>query len=226
MSEELTTVSAKEKYPWSVKTEVVTRYMSVGNMRLVSEVMNIPYNTLVDWKREPWWADLVEEVRKAKRSKTNNKITKIIEDSLELIQDRIENGDFILNNKTGAVERKPVPLRDVANVTNQLLTRQLQLEELSDKMEQRNETVQETLKLLAKEFSKWQRIQNRSGATDVDPLIKSNSTVVEVKENDLALHDQWEARLQEGSGEVYEQAFSGEEESGAEQSSSYDGESR
>lgn len=215
MSEELTTVSAKEKYPWSVKTEVVTRYMSVGNMRLISEVMNIPYNTLVDWKKEPWWADLVEEVRKAKRSKTNNKITRIIEDSLELIEDRLANGDFILNNKTGQIERKPVPLRDVANVTNQLLTRQLQLEELSDKMEQRSETVQETLKLLAKEFSKWQRIQN-----------KSNSTTVEVKENNLALHDQWETRLQEGSGEVYEQTFGSEEEGGAEQSSSYDGESR
>lgn len=170
MSTEEYKVPARNGYPWSVKTEVVTRYMSVGNMRLVSEVMEIPYDTLLTWKKEPWWTELVNEVRKAKQSKTNQKITKIIEDSLAIIEDRLENGDFILNNKTGEVQRKPVPLRDVANVTNQLLTRQLQLEELSDKMEHRNETVQETLKLLANEFSKWQRIQNKTNATTVEVI--------------------------------------------------------
>lgn len=159
---------ALEKYPWSVKTEVVKKYMLLGNMRLVAELMSIPYDTLSDWRKQEWWVELHDEIRKAQKAKTNTKLSTIIEDSLEIIQDRIQNGDWVLNQKTGELQRKAVPLRDVGNLTNQLLTRQLQLEELSERMEHRKESVQDTLQLLAKEFSKWQRIQNKSTATDVE----------------------------------------------------------
>jgi hypothetical protein len=172
-------VSEVTKYSWSEKTEVVKKYMLLGNMRLVSELMNIPYDTLSGWRKQDWWVELHDEIRKAQKAKTNTKLSTIIEDSLEMIQDRIQNGDWVLNQKTGEMQRKAVPLRDVGNLTNQLLTRQLQLEELSERMEHRKESVQETLQLLAKEFSKWQRIQNKSTATDVEIKDAVESPMVE-----------------------------------------------
>lgn len=188
-------MSAITKYSWSEKTEVVKKYMLLGNMRLVAELMGIPYDTLSDWRKQDWWVELHDEIRKAQKAKTNTKLSTIIEDSLEIIQDRIQNGDWVLNQKTGELQRKAVPLRDVGNLTNQLLTRQLQLEELSERMEHRKESVQETLQLLAKEFSKWQRIQNKSTATDVEII----DAIQEQTATEMDVHKQTENG--EGVGE-------------------------
>jgi hypothetical protein len=67
-----------------------------------------------------------------------------------------------MNNKTGAIVRKPVSLRDAATLTNQLLSRQLEIEKLMDKYEGQKDSVQDTLKMLAQEFAKWQRINNKN----------------------------------------------------------------
>lgn len=160
-------------WSWSDKTEAAKKYMLLGNMRLVSELTGISYNTLCDWRKQDWWTTLIDEIKAAQKAKRGNKMSQVIDESLEIIHDRIINGDFILNNKTGEIQRKPVSLRDVGNLANQLLTRQAQLEELSAKMEHSKETVQETLKTLAKEFAKWQRISATKDATDAN-IIENN----------------------------------------------------
>jgi hypothetical protein len=184
-------------YTWQKKVEVVTKYMSLGNMRLVSELCSVPYETLYDWRKQDWWKQLVEEIRVAKKAKTNQKLTDIIDISLEIVADRLENGDFVLNQKTGQVERKPVSVRDASTITNNLLTRQIQMEEMASKADVQRDTIQETLKILAKEFSKW---NNKSAAK---PVIDVN-----FKEVTNAVHDEREEGLQEGSSEVYEQTGS------------------
>jgi hypothetical protein len=204
-------VPANTPWNWSEKSEAVTCYMLTGNMRVVAETTGIPYDTLTDWRKTDWWQQLVEELRTAKKAHTGNKLSAIVNNSLELLTDRLENGDWVLNNKTGQMTRRPVSLRDATQLTNSLMTRQLQMEELADRMEHRRETVQDTLKILAKEFQKWNRIQNK-GATEVA-----------FKETENAVHDQWEERLQEGSGKVYQQAGSEEEEGGAECSTTDNG---
>lgn len=187
-------------YSWSDKSKAVQLYMLNGNMRIVSEAMEIPYDTLSDWKHSDWWPQLVEELRAAKRAKTGVKLSNIIETSLEVVQDRLEHGDFILNNKTGKLERRQVSLRDAAAVTNNLLTRQLQMEEIADKMENTKATVQETLTLLAKEFQKMNKQKTKSLATDV-----------EFKDVQDAIHEEREEGLQEGSSVVHLEAGSQEE---------------
>jgi len=191
-----------KSYEWSDKTKACQLYMLNGNMRIVSEVTDIPYDTLSDWKRSEWWPTLVEELRAAKRAKTGVKLSNIIDTSLEVLQDRLENGDWVLNNKTGEMQRRPVSLRDATTATNNLLTRQLQMEEIADKMENNHTTVQETLTLLAREFQKMTRQKNNKSATDV-----------EYKEITNAIHEEREEGLQEGSGSVHEQTGSEEEES-------------
>lgn len=157
-----------KSYEWSDKTKACQLYMLNGNMRIVSEVTEIPYDTLSDWKRSDWWPTLVEEIRAAKRAKTGVKLSNIIDSSLEVLQDRLENGDWVLNNKTGQMQRRPVSMRDVTTATNSLLTRQLQMEEIADKMENNRTTVQETLKLLASEFKKMTRQKTKQIAEDIE----------------------------------------------------------
>ena len=191
-----------KSYEWADKTKACQLYMLNGNMRIVSEVTEIPYDTLTDWKRSDWWPTLVEEMRAAKRAKTGVKLSKIIDTSLEVLQDRLENGDWVLNNKTGEMQRRPVSLRDAQAATSNLLTRQLQMEEIADKMENNKTTVQETLTLLAKEFQKMTRQKQKQEALEV-----------EYKETLDAIHEERETGLQEGSGSVHIETRSEEEES-------------
>ena len=148
---------------------------------------------------------MVAEIRATQRAKTGQRLTDIIQSSLEVVSDRLENGDIVLNNKTGELIRKPVSLKDAATVTNNLMTRQLQMEEIADKMENTSVSVNETLKLLATEFQKWSKRITRDKAQDID-----------FKEQINAIHEERETRLQEGSGTLHLEAGSEEEEGGAE----------
>lgn len=182
---------------WEKRMECVSRYMLLGNMRVVSEQTGVGYDTLIEWKKSDWWPDLVEQLRRQKKAKTSDSITKIVEQSLDIMQDRLENGDPFFNQKTGKVEYKPVSVKDATTIASSLLQRQLQLEELAQKHEVQADTVQETLSLLAKEFKKW----NKSSSTEVI---------------EDAVYAQREAGLQEGGGSVHQQALSNQETSRAE----------
>ena len=190
------------RYTWEEKAAAAQHYMLNGNMRLVSDLTGVPYDTLCDWKKSDWWLTLIEEIKLTKKTKTGNKLSTIIEASLDAVSDRLANGDVIYDQKTGELKRKPVSLRDAAQVTNQLITRQLEMERLAEKMEHRKETIQDTLSLLAKEFAKYQRAQSNKQAIDI-----------EVKEIPNAVHDKWEEGLQEGSETLHQQARSEKEES-------------
>lgn len=189
-------------YNWSDKTKAVQLYMLNGNMRLVSEVTNIPYDTLYDWKRQEWWATLVEELRVAAKAKRGAKLSTIIDNSLELVQDRLENGDWMYDQKSGKLIRKPVSLRDVTQVANNLMDKQIQMEQLADRMDNNKTTVQETLAMLAKEFQKLNRNKQKASAIDVD-----------FKEAPSAIHEEREEGLQEGGSPVHLETRSEEEES-------------
>ena len=158
-------------YTWDKKLKVVEKYLALGNMRAVSDLEEVPYQTLKDWKQQDWWDQLVEEIRSSRRTLKSNKMSDIIDKSLEAIADRLEKGDYVLDNKTGKIKRRPCSLRDVQAMTNNLLARQIQLEQLADKMEHRSENVQDTLATLAKEFTKWAQKQAKTQNVDVVDVV-------------------------------------------------------
>lgn len=196
--------------PWSKRMEVVARYMLLGNMRLVSEQTKISYNTLMGWKNADWWPEMVSQLKRQKQNKTNENIVRLIEQSLEVMQDRLNHGDFVFDQKTGNVVRKPVSVRDATQIATNLLQRQQVQEELEQKLNVKTTTVAETLSLIAQELKKHNRI---------------TGPIEDAKVITHAIHDQWEEGLQEGSSKVHQQTGGNPETSGAEQSSSNDGES-
>jgi Trp operon repressor len=188
--------------PWSKRMEVVARYMLLGNMRLVSEQMNISYNTLMAWKNSDWWPEMVDQLKRQKQHKTNENIVRLIEQSLEVMQDRLDNGDFVFDQKSGEIKRKPVSVRDATQIATNLLQRQQVQEELEQKLNVKTTTVQETLSLIAQELKKHNRI---TGPVE-------DAKVIELSEqSDNAIYDQREEGLQEGGGEVYEPSGSNQE---------------
>lgn len=147
------------KYPVEKRIEVVTKWLAIGNMRIVSEVTGVSYQLCRMWKQESWWNDIVAEVKASRAIALDTKLSKIVDRSLEMIDDRLVNGDFVLNQKTGEVIRKEVSLKDATKVATDLLTRQavLQKQETETTTQQSNATVKDQLAMLAAEFSKFNK---------------------------------------------------------------------
>jgi hypothetical protein len=199
------------------RAEVVKKYTILGNLHLVAELCGVSYAQAKVWKNSQWWKDLELEFRVAKRIEQDNKLQAIVERALDAVSDRLENGDHVLVPGSDEFKRKPVTLRDATNAATSLMQRQAVLEKMSshEQIAEERQTIAEQLSFLANEFAKF---NNRS---------KAGAQTIEYKEiEDDALHDEWEEGLQEGSGEIYEQAGSSQEEDGAERGSESNGEER
>ncbi len=208
-------------WPMEVKIQVVSQYLVLGNMALVSAVTKVPHQLIRAWKGQPWWKDVEAQVRATENLQMDNKLSKIVDKSLDAVLDRVENGEYFYDQKLGQVKRKPANLRDVARVSVDILSkRELLRGNATERKEVTQVSVDEQLKALALEFARWQNPTIQKPTIDVEMV-----EISEDKEKERALYDEWKTRLQEGSGEIHEQALGSEEADGAECSPSEDGES-
>lgn len=144
-------------WPMEKKIEVVSQFLVLGNMKMVAATTGVSYDLIRQWKAQPWWKELEAEIRQTQNIEMDTKLSKIVDKSLDAVLDRVENGDFIYDQKAGQVKRKPVALRDVARVSVDILSkRELLRGNATERKEVSQISVGEQLKLLAAEFAKWQ----------------------------------------------------------------------
>jgi hypothetical protein len=155
------------RYTWEKKYQVAVYFLSTGSMRETSENSGVAVATIESWRKLPWWDNMLEEIKNTDRSKLQNKLSQIINKSLSAIEDRLENGEMVLNNKTGELVRKPVSLRDAQTAATNLLGKQLALEKNIEETVVKQKTIQETLTMLAGEFAKWNNKKIKASATDI-----------------------------------------------------------
>ena len=137
------------------KTEVVALYVSgVTDAEDLSKFTHVPASTIQRWRGEDWWTELSEKIHTTIDQDVVARQTEIVELALDEIQDRLQNGEAILDRKTGEVKRKPVSMRD-ANIVANTMTDKRQL--LRGKPTSRSEklTVDDRLSKLAEEFQRF-----------------------------------------------------------------------
>lgn len=174
-------------WPFEKKLEVVSQYLILGNMKQVAVLTGVSHDLIRQWKGQPWWSELEKEIRNTQNIEMDTKITKIVDKTLDATLDRVENGDYFYDQKSGEVKRRPVPLRDVHRVAVDMLgKRELIREGSQNRNEGSKISVEENLKLLAQEFAKWVKGEEK-------PVID----LVEVED---AVYEEREAGLQEGTG--------------------------
>lgn len=168
------------------RLEVVTTYLALGKVPMVESVTGVPRATIRQWKMQPWWKELVAQIQTESDQELDTKLTKIIERSLDAVNERIEGGEFILDSKTGTVKRIPVKLRDVHRVAVDLLDKRDLVRAKPEKSKEQ-EIQADVLKKLADQFSDWVKVH-----------LKKEPKIIEGVVLDNALHDQREEGLQEG----------------------------
>lgn len=145
-----------ENGSWTEKTknEVIHTYLVTGNLALTARIMDVPEETIRYWRKQDWWDDSVREIRHSGKVELSSKMKKIVEASIAVIEDRIVNGDFVFDQKTGAVIRKPVNLKDAHKVAIDMVDRQGALEQEADGGVSSNESknIASSLEKLAEAF--------------------------------------------------------------------------
>lgn len=165
-------------YPDSAKLEAVKLWLLTGNLRHTSAALNIPYITLQSWRYSEWWKELVEDLKTEENIQLTQKLRKIAEKSLEVLEDRLQNGDYVLDKQTGKLVRKPVNLRDTTLAYNSLHDRrQKLLEKKEDKQE--NKQVMDRLSALAQKFEEIANRKQPIQVTDV-MFVEKSEEVLEV----------------------------------------------
>ncbi len=138
----------------SKRIEAVTVYLSTGSLTETGRLLGVPYKTLEGWKSQDWWKELVAKIQSEQDQQLDAKTSKIIDKALEGLLDRIENGEYIYDQKTGKTKQMPAKLRDLNFAFNTLLDkRQLLRNKPTKIVEQHSTAVQ--LQNLADSFAKF-----------------------------------------------------------------------
>jgi hypothetical protein len=100
----------------------------MGNLRLASATCGIPEVTARRWKAQAWWKEAESEFRKAGKLALSGKLTDLVTKVFVALEDRIDNGDWVHNPKTGQLERKPLSGAVINNIMKDTINQSVSLE--------------------------------------------------------------------------------------------------
>ena len=123
----------KRFYTDKEKLEAVQLYLLTGNQRATAAALNLHKNTMNNWVSSQWFKDLSQQVRNEGHIALSNKLKTIASKALDVTLDRLENGEWIYNQKTGEMIRKPVQARDSAKIAASFLDSAEKVEKQSTK---------------------------------------------------------------------------------------------
>lgn len=156
------------------RIEAVTTWLALGNMPLTAAATGIPKDTLNRWRYSDWWKELVAQIRSEETLALDGKLSKIVNKALAVVEDRLDNGNFQYDQKSGEHVRVPVNLKDSIKATADLLDRRETLRKIPQKQEIEN-TVDDRLAKLAEEFARFAK------AKDITP--KPEQITVDIEES-------------------------------------------
>lgn len=138
------------------KAEVVASYLVLGNATMVEAVTGVPTGTIRWWKTQPWWGDLVSQIQQESDVELSSKLKTRVEKVLEVVEDRLQNGDFFFDQRTGEFIRKPVSLKDTWKVGREMIDVRMMLRRQREQTVDQK-AVSDILGGLAKEFATMAR---------------------------------------------------------------------
>lgn len=102
------------KYPKELKIKAAATYLTSGNVTETAVSCGLDQRLVSDWKNNSkWWPQLIEDMRKAKQDQLDAVLTHAIDNLLDKLGTRIEEGDPYVK-KDGTIGYMPVKTKDLA----------------------------------------------------------------------------------------------------------------
>lgn len=90
---------------------------------MIQAATGIAAGTIKKWRQEEWYQELIAEIRDQEDREIDGKLTKLVNTSLKVIEDRLEGGDYMWNSKENKFIRKPVYMKEANKVASELIQR-------------------------------------------------------------------------------------------------------
>jgi transposase-like protein len=149
---------SSKQFSSALKHKAIKLYMENGNLSLTARVLDVPFNTMQHWRyRTNWWPELEKRFQEESDRKLAAKMEKLVAKAVDKVEDRIENGDSILDSKTGDVIQVPLKAKDLTTTIKVLSDRTDVLIGRATKDGIAKEMMQDRLAKLAKEFAAFNR---------------------------------------------------------------------
>lgn len=100
----------------SQKLEAVKTHLLLGHLGLTAATLKIPEETVRRWSKTAWWHEIADDFKQQDEIMLSARLKRIVEKSLDVVEDRLDKGDFVYDQKTGQFKRKAVPMRDAHKV--------------------------------------------------------------------------------------------------------------
>jgi len=149
------------------KLQAVSTWLMLGNMAEVAIVTSIPLPTLKSWKSADWFKEACLQLQQEDLQQTSAKLRRIVEKSLKAVEDRLDLGDAMYDQRTGAIVRIPVKAHVALKISTELLTKQEKITNAPIK-EEIEKTIDDRLLRLSEEFSKFAVLKAKAQAIDVE----------------------------------------------------------
>jgi len=110
-------------FPQQTKIDACTLYCVYGDIDEVSKLTKVPPKYIREWKEEPWWNEIQKKVFVEQNEKLGSRISSVLDKSLNHIEERLENGDYLWDVRKSKLVRKPIDTKVLSNLFNNLVTR-------------------------------------------------------------------------------------------------------
>lgn len=162
-----------KEYDYKKRLEATSLYAATGSFVLAAEKSGVDEKIIRKWSKEPWFIEVLHDFRSENLSKLDAAFTDIIDRAAVELKDRLENGDWFSNPKTGQLTRRPVSMRDLAivqaiNVDKRQLIR-------GEPTSRPDQTAGATVKVLETLAEKFTEIVNKKRA----PVLIEDAQIVE-----------------------------------------------
>ena len=135
------------------KMDLITTWMTTGNLALACRLHSIPEVTARVWKASDWWQQVVADLKMQEKIELSSTMKALVKASQDIVAQRLANGDPILNQKTGEIVMKPVSMKDAHKVAVDLIDRRAIVEKTTHLVEVNEERTDDKLEKLAEKFA-------------------------------------------------------------------------
>ncbi len=150
-------------WPEQKKLEVLQSFILLGNLRRAAALNNIPEITAKKWKVTAWWKETEDELRRGSKLELSSKLTDLVNSALVVIADRLQDGDFVFNPRTGQFIRKPVSAEHANKIATQLIDRTLAVEKAAKPAQVTDEGLDARLQKLRDEMLRFAKARTIEG---------------------------------------------------------------
>lgn len=161
---------------WSDKKrlEVLTTFLATGSQAHTSAITGVPEETIRSWRKADWWTERAKEMKADSHVQLDKKLSGVMDKALDAVVDRIENGEYMYDPRTGEIKRIPAKLRDVQKVTNDMIDKKILLDKIQKGKEEqvKQQITADHLVLLAKEFAKFATGKAPPESDDIKSVIE------------------------------------------------------